>query len=152
MVTLWDAARQRHHLTVQPASGSLWKRQDRPQQQLQQICEYRSRRTRTSKCTSTHSGLSCQGKYFEIQFSRGGAPDGGKISNFLLEKSRVVSQNQGERNFHIYYQVLQHNTSVESWHNELSVQSSLCDVSFWGGPARSRWRTLASPLQTIITT
>ncbi len=27
-----------------------------------------------------------QGKYFEIQFSRAGLPDGGKISNFLLEK------------------------------------------------------------------
>ncbi|KAF3839088.1 hypothetical protein F7725_017805, partial [Dissostichus mawsoni] len=51
--------------------------------------------------------------YFEIQFSRGGAPDGGKISNFLLEKTRVVSQNPGERSFHIYYQLLGGATSEQ---------------------------------------
>uniref|UniRef100_A0A2K5XXV5 Myosin IE n=1 Tax=Mandrillus leucophaeus TaxID=9568 RepID=A0A2K5XXV5_MANLE len=55
------------------------------------------------------------GKYFEIQFSPGGEPDGGKISNFLLEKSRVVMRNPGERSFHIFYQLIE-GASAEQKH------------------------------------
>jgi myosin heavy subunit len=45
-----------------------------------------------------------QGKYLEIMFNEHAEPVGAQITNYLLEKARVVGQVQNERNFHVFYQ------------------------------------------------
>ncbi|XP_030066757.1 unconventional myosin-X-like [Microcaecilia unicolor] len=46
------------------------------------------------------------GKFILLQFSQLGHLQGGRIIHYLLEKNRVVRQNPGERNYHIFYALL----------------------------------------------
>ncbi|KAL8954171.1 MAG: hypothetical protein Q9222_000055 [Ikaeria aurantiellina] len=47
------------------------------------------------------------GKFIRIEFTRSGQIAGAFIDWYLLEKSRVVKINPSERNYHVFYQLLQ---------------------------------------------
>uniref|UniRef100_A0A8C7KA58 Unconventional myosin-X-like n=1 Tax=Oncorhynchus kisutch TaxID=8019 RepID=A0A8C7KA58_ONCKI len=56
------------------------------------------------------------GKFIQLHFSQCGNIQGGCIIDYLLEKNRVVRQNPGERNYHIFYALL---AGADKNHKEL---------------------------------
>ena len=62
------------------------------------------------------------GKLITVKF-KGGSIHGASIINYLLEKSRVVMQSKGERNYHIFYQLLAAADCNPTLKTELNLES-----------------------------
>eukprot|EP01034_Spumella_vulgaris_P022022 gene22022-28116_t len=68
------------------------------------------------------------GKFIKIQFNKTGRIVGATIEKYLLEKTRIIHQLDGERNYHIFYQLLRGASDSEL--EELSLTRSMADYVY----------------------
>ena len=57
-----------------------------------------------------------------------GTPNGGCILNYLLKKARVIRHSKKERNFHIFYQII--NGADESLLNEIFLEKDIFKYNY----------------------
>ncbi len=68
------------------------------------------------------------GKFIRIEFNSKGCINGGFIDWYLLEKSRVIYQTNEERNYHIFYQLI--NGSTIDMKQNLLLESNINDYIY----------------------
>ncbi|XP_019763292.2 unconventional myosin-Ib [Dendroctonus ponderosae] len=56
--------------------------------------------------TMKNGNASRFGKFLDIEFDFKGDPIGGHLTNYFLDKARIISLGSHDRNFHIFYQLL----------------------------------------------
>ncbi|KAL7066800.1 putative myosin A [Cryptosporidium serpentis] len=62
------------------------------------------------------------GRFMQLQLGRMGGIEYGTVLNFLLEKSRVVTQDELERSYHIFYQILKGADTIPGLKEKLKLK------------------------------
>eukprot|EP00118_Oscarella_pearsei_P013160 m.102196 g.102196 ORF g.102196 m.102196 type:complete len:1038 (+) comp37156_c0_seq1:160-3273(+) len=91
------------------------------------------------------------GKYIQLKFSKQGQIMGAKISEYLLEKNRVVRQAQGERNFHIFYYLFAGLDADEQQKFKLGNPDDQRYLSNGSGPLRRNKKALSDGYDALQT-
>nr|ALR88564.1 myosin heavy chain striated muscle-like 115 [Saccoglossus kowalevskii] len=68
------------------------------------------------------------GKFIRIHFGSNGKLAGADIETYLLEKSRVINQQEGERGYHIYYQIF--SGELEGLMDKMLVTGKVTDYHY----------------------
>lgn len=71
------------------------------------------------------------GKFIKIQFGSNGRIIGAVIEKYLLEKTRVIHQTPGERNYHIFYQLIK--GASQDLLRDLDLKNSPDDYKYLSG-------------------
>ncbi|KAJ7311412.1 hypothetical protein JRQ81_007046 [Phrynocephalus forsythii] len=84
--------------------------------------------------TTRNDNSSRFGKYMEISFDNRCQIIGANMRTYLLEKSRVVSQSENERNYHIFYQLCASALRPEFKHLKLASAEKFNYTNMGGNP------------------
>lgn len=78
--------------------------------------------------TTRNDNSSRFGKFAQLEFDAANHLIGARCATYLLEKSRVVSQAAGERNYHIFYQLLSQDEAERAANYRLP--GDICDYAY----------------------
>ncbi|XP_061392176.1 LOW QUALITY PROTEIN: unconventional myosin-XV [Musca vetustissima] len=101
--------------------------------------------------TTRNDNSSRFGKYLEVYF-KSGAIVGAKITQYLLEKSRIVTQAPGERNYHVFYEMLGGLSETERTKYGLLEADKYFYLNQGAtdcAPGRVDWESLQSAMQVL---